>query len=319
MSTSGDAVVDGGATTPPPLEGGTEEAASTGFQFSMPSIEIPEIVIEYFIFSLKLIAPCIVIYQLYLLGKQVFAFVQTQYVCAKPNEWVVIIRNGEQQQAGIGLTCYKTPWDSVAVFPSRNVKVEVKTEQVTKEMQGIGVSTMLEWTIDRYHPLKAYKNLDLASGNFNKANDILRSMTSAIVRNQIANSTIDHIIKNRQELREAILEEMNEVVQGWGVHLCTVEVTDVKILSHSLFQDMQTKFREENIKKATLEKMVAENAIHFEQLEKNLETKKRDLQMYKIQQEASQEQQLKQTRLQIDQFSQQTALEKKELQRSHQE
>ena len=218
-------------------------------------------------------------------------------MCAKPNEWVVIIRNGEQQQAGIGLTCYKTPWDSVAVFPSRNVKVEVKTEQVTKEMQGIGVSTMLEWTIDRYHPLKAYKNLDLASGNFNKANDILRSMTSAIVRNQIANSTIDHIIKNRQELREAILEEMNEVVQGWGVHLCTVEVTDVKILSHSLFQDMQTKFREENIKKATLEKMVAENAIHFEQLEKNLETKKRDLQMYKIQQEASQEQQLKQTRL----------------------
>ena len=135
-------------------------------------------------------------------------------MCAKPNEWVVIIRNGEQQQAGIGLSCYKTPWDSVAVFPSRNVKVEVKTEQVTKEMQGIGVSTMLEWTIDRYHPLKAYKNLDLASGNFNKANDILRSMTSAIVRNQIANSTIDHIIKNRQELREAILEEMNEVVQG---------------------------------------------------------------------------------------------------------
>ena len=178
---------------------------------------------------------------------------------------------------------------------------------------------MIEWTVDRDFPLKAYKNLDLASGSFRVANDTLSCMTSAIVRNQIANSTIDHIIKNRQELREAILEEMNEVVQGWCVHLCTVEVTDVKILSSCLFKDMQTKFREENIKKATLEKMVAENAIHFEQLEKNLETKKRDLQMYKIQQEASQEQQLKQTRLQIDQFSQQTALEKKELQRSHQE
>lgn len=112
-------------------------------------------------------------------------------------------------------------------------------------MQGVGVSTMLEWTIDRHNPFKAYKNLDLASGNFNVANDILRSMTSAIVRNQIANSTIDHIIKNRQELREAILNEMKEVVTGWGVHLCTVEVTDVKVLSSGLFKDMQAKFREE--------------------------------------------------------------------------
>lgn len=132
---------------------------------------------------------------------------------------------------------------------------------------------MLEWTIDRDNPLKAYKNLDLASGSFNKANDILRSMTSAIVRNQIANSTIDHIIKNRQLVREAILNEMQEVVSGWGVHLCTVEVTDVKILSSGLFRDMQTKFREENIKKAKLERLCVENAIYFEQLDKDLESK----------------------------------------------
>ena len=149
-------------------------------------------------------------------------------------------------------------------------------------MQGIGVSSMIEWTVDRKNPMKAYKNLDLASGNFNTANETLRAMTSAIVRNQIANSTIDHIIKNRQMLREEILKEMDEVVSGWGVHLATVEVTDVKILSGGLFKDMQTKFREENVKKATLEKMVVENAIYFETLDKGLEKKKRDSQMSKI-------------------------------------
>jgi len=192
------------------------------------------------------------------------------------------MRDGEQINAGIGLNCYKSPWDSVAIFPSRLVKVEVKTEQVTVEMQGIGVSSMIEWTVDRKNPMKAYKNLDLASGNFNTANETLRAMTSAIVRNQIANSTIDHIIKNRQMLREEILKEMDEVVSGWGVHLATVEVTDVKILSSGLFKDMQTKFREENVKKATLEKMVVENAIYFETLDKGLEKKKRDSQMSKI-------------------------------------
>ena len=65
-------------------------------------------------------------------------------------------------------------------------------------MQGIEVMSMIEWTVDRNAPLKAYKNLDLASGSFRTANETLQSMTSAIVRNQVANSTIDHIIKNRQ-------------------------------------------------------------------------------------------------------------------------
>lgn len=135
---------------------------------------------------------------------------------------------------------------------------------------------MIEWTVDRDFPLKAYKNLDLASGSFRVANDTLSCMTSAIVRNQIANSTIDHIIKNRQEIREKVLDEMSEVVKGWGVHLATVEVIDVKILSSSLFKDMQAKFREENQKKATLERLVVQNTLYFEQLDKTLEKNKRD-------------------------------------------
>lgn len=134
-------------------------------------------------------------------------------------------------------------------------------------MQGIEVSSMIEWTIDREGegPMKAYKNLDVSTGNPIKANETLRAMTSAIVRNKIANSTIDEILKNRQGLREAVIKEMSEVIKGWGVHISTVEVTDVKICSGSLFKNMQTKFREENTKKATLEKLVVETDISAEQ------------------------------------------------------
>jgi len=57
---------------------------------------------------------------------------------------------------------------------------------------------------------------------------------------------------------------MTEVVKGWGVHLATVEVTDVKICSSALFKDMQTKFREQNTKKATLERLVVETEIKEE-------------------------------------------------------
>ena len=113
-------------------------------------------------------------------------------------------------------------------------------------MQGIEVCSMIEWTVDRdgEGPMKAFKNLDVSSHNPRNANETLRAMTSAIVRNQIANSTISEIIKNRQGLREAVMKEITEVAKGWGVHLATVEVTDVRICSGTLFKDMQTQFRE---------------------------------------------------------------------------
>ena len=108
-------------------------------------------------------------------------------------------------------------------------------------------------------------------------------MASAIVRNQIANSTMSQIIKNRQALREAVMQEMTEVAKGWGVHLATVEVTDVKICSSSLFKDMQTQFRETNTKKATLEKLVVETALKEETMTHEIASHKREWDTKKLQ------------------------------------
>jgi len=254
---------------------------------SMPAMPVisPEMIeklTSVTLYSLTWVVYLIVLYNMYLLGKFLYNYIMTLRVTALPNEWVVILNNGEQVKAGIGLSCFRSPWDQVAKFPSKLVKVEVKTQQVTQEMQGVEVMSMIEWTVDKNEPLKAFKNLDLASGGFKVANDTLSSMTSAIVRNQVANSTIDHIIKNRQEIREKVLKEMSEITSGWGVHIATVEVTDVKILSSGLFKDMQAKFREENIKKATLEKLVVSNTIYYDQLDKGLEKDKRDADTDKI-------------------------------------
>ena len=92
------------------------------------------------------------------------------------------------------------------------------------------MSGMLVWTINRLGkgPFNAYKNLgDLGTGNPRSANDSLTSMSSAIVRSCIANSTIQEMMTNRKLLRDAISKEMTEVVKGWGVWLETIEITGV--------------------------------------------------------------------------------------------
>ena len=189
------------------------------------------------------------LYFAYLGGMELFKYYQSLYVEAKPNEWLVVMNNGKMIQAGIGIAMNRGPFDTVAVFPSRLVKVDIRAQQVTIEMQGLEVAAMIEWTIDKNGdgPMKAFMNLgsDLSSSNPRTANAMLADMACSILRNYMANCTIDDVIKNREAMRAKILADMSGVTKGWGVHLETVEVTDVRICSGTLFKNMQTKFREQ--------------------------------------------------------------------------
>lgn len=189
-------------------------------------------------------------------------------------------------------------------------------------MQGLEVSAMIVWTINRTGdgPMKAYKNLgaDLADDVPRTANNLLTSMASAIVRNQIANSTIDEIIKNRQKLREAIKKEMDEVVTGWGVWMETIEITDVKILSGSLFKDMQCTFREDQNKTATLQKLEVDQEIRIQKENHDLTSKKRVEDARKVKRLEESSRNIKTKQQEVEAYKKQIAIQKKETERKWQ-
>ena len=261
----------------------------------------------------------ILAYILYQIGLQLKSRVMSLWVQADLNEWVVITRGGKLVQAGIGLSCFRTPFDSVAIFPSKLTKVEVQTQQITQEMQGVQVNSMLEWCVDRdgIGPVRAFQMLGLIGGNFNNANQTLRDLTSAIVRHQIANASIDQLIKERDAIRQAIIDDITEQAKGWGVHLATVEITDVRILSGSLFNNLQTQFREENNKKATLERLEVEDGIWREQMQHSLTTCKRDAEANKVERFAQMENALKRKALERKAYEEQMTLKRKQTTRAN--
>jgi flotillin len=212
---------------------------------------------------------------------ELFKYIMSLQVSGKANQWVVIVNNGKMKQAGIGLSCMVSPGDEVAIFPSKVNKIVFSTQQVTSEMSGLEVSAMICWTVNREAegPLRAYINLgkDLERATPVKSNELITQMASAIVRSRIANSTMDEILKNRQALRVAIRDEMSVITKGWGVWLETIEITDVKILSGSLFTDLQTTFREDQNKAATILKLDVETKLAKEKATYNLVQQKRDL------------------------------------------
>ena len=124
------------------------------------------------------IFPIFLAYSLYkLFFIHVYNYVMTLQVVGKSNEWVVIIRNGKQVTAGVGLSTFRHPFDNVAMFPSSVKEVQFSAEQVTTEMQGINVSATLAWSIYRMEdgPFRCYKTFgsDLKNATPHSINDKL--------------------------------------------------------------------------------------------------------------------------------------------------
>jgi len=71
------------------------------------------------------------------------------------------------------------------------------------------------------------------------------------------------------------MTEMADIVKGWGIYLETVEITDVKILSSSLFKDMQCEFRENQNFEATVKRMDVEHDIQVDKSNHKFTTDKR--------------------------------------------
>jgi flotillin len=215
-----------------------------------------------------------------LIGGSIWWYLKS-FVSSAPNEWMLVIRNGQLIHYGVGISFNKRWGDKIVKFPSKIHRVNFSAQQVTQEKQGIEISGVIIWEVFRLKdgPLKAYRNLgeDIAKQEPTCANDVLREMSSSIVRHRIANSTIESILKNRDYIRTEIKNELNKTVNGWGVWLESVEITDVKILSGSLFKHLQTEYREEQTLLSSTIKINTQNELKVKEMKQNQEQREKEI------------------------------------------
>lgn len=159
-----------------------------------------------------------------------------------PNEWLIVIKDGKQSKAGIGLKTFVMPNESVVKFPSVMQRVTFKAMNVTKEMQGVSIEGEAFWQVDPKEdgPFRCYKYMEGGSANNN-----VGMLCESIVRNELANSHLHDVLTKRDQIRDNIRAEVAPQLKGWGVQLETVELTEVKICSGKLFEDLQAEFRQE--------------------------------------------------------------------------
>jgi regulator of protease activity HflC (stomatin/prohibitin superfamily) len=203
-------------------------------------------------------------------GKHAIELAKKYWVEGKANEWILVIRNGVLVKKGVGMATLTMPGDQVVKFPTMIGQVNFIAEQVSSEMQGVRVTGMLIWSVyrDEDGPFRCYKAFgdDLLESTGPSPSVANQNMAVSIIRDRIANLTINDILKNRSKLRNGVKEEMQKIIHGWGIWLETCEVQDVKISSKSLFTNLQTEFREKSRQVAEkissdTEKIIQEEAM----------------------------------------------------------
>jgi len=121
----------------------------------------------------------------------------------------------------------------------------------------------------------------IESNNPRAANEKLIALAQSVVREAIANNTIDNIIKNRTLLTDKIRKDLAPICKGWGMFLERVDIRDVKICSGQLFSDIQSEFRLNQRKDAEIKTITSTNFLNKEKMKVELEDASRQAQIDK--------------------------------------
>lgn len=179
------------------------------------------------------------------------------FVTARPSEYLVHVRRGRlrRRSSGQGASCFKWPWDSVAVVPTSLQRLSFRADQITLERVGVEVVGLAVYRIA--DPLLAYRvlNFSFPERAQEKLEETLTSMFVGATRRLVANLAVDDCLqKRKQALADELLREIAPVVggegrpddetsKGWGVILDSIEVQEVRVLSASVFAAMQAPYR----------------------------------------------------------------------------
>ncbi len=201
------------------------------------------------------------------------------FVAAKPSEFLIRMRGGTVVTSGQGASCFKWPWDSVAIIPTTVQRLQFTADQITSEKVGVQVTGLAVYRIAE--PMIAFRmlNFSFPERAQEKLEEMLVEMFVGAVRRLVANLSVEQCLTRRKEgLASELMREIAPVVsgigrpddrtqKGWGVVIDTIEIQDVRVLSGAVFANMQARFRQEQERLAREAVLAKERAVKLNEAE----------------------------------------------------
>jgi regulator of protease activity HflC (stomatin/prohibitin superfamily) len=200
-------------------------------------------------------------------------------VSAKPSEYLVKIRRGRIVQHGPGLSVFIWPWDTYTIIPTSIQQATFVADQITAEKVGVAVTGIAVYRVA--DPLLAFRMLDFSSDGqgVEVLASTLQQMFVGAARRLVARMTVEDCLTHRKEsIAHELMNEIQPVVsgmgrpdditvKGWGVVIDTIEIQDVRILSETVFRNLQAPFRAELSLRARSCEVEQAREVHLKEVE----------------------------------------------------
>jgi len=207
---------------------------------------------------------------------------------ALPNEYLVVI--GKKSLKPI-LGGKKFKWFNRFIHvPAFVQTLKFATDNANIHYQGIEILGYASWRINPESPEKSISTLDFFNEHdpMAKTNEELKTICIEAVRHVIANMTIDDALKKKDDIAESLLVQLKYIENKWGILFDQVGIEQVRIMSDTLFHDLQSEFRSKlrlgaEISNMQTEREIAKikNETHEKNMSEKLETDQK-LEMIRI-------------------------------------
>ncbi len=198
-------------------------------------------------------------------------------IAAQPSEFLICMRAGEVVRAGQGASVFKWPWESVSVVPTTVQRLHFTADQVTREKVGVQVTGLAVYRIA--DPLIAFRMLNFSYSERaqEKLQQLLVEMFVGAARRLVSNLGVEDCLAKRKEgIAAELIREIAPVVsgsgrpedhthRGWGVIIDDIEIQDVRILSQSVFQNLQAEYRQAQERRAREAELQTQRSLEQQQ------------------------------------------------------
>lgn len=167
------------------------------------------------------------------------------FEAALPNEYLVPIgsRKGRPVLGG-----RRFRWFGFRKFlriPASIQTLQFATDNANVDFQGLGIEGFANWQINVENPATAIATLDLFDEDnpMARTNEELQLICVEAVRHVIANMTIAEAHRKKEDIAQELKRQLQQIESRWGIVFHHVGIRHVKVMSASVFNDLQAEYR----------------------------------------------------------------------------
>lgn len=196
-----------------------------------------------------------------------------RFVTVNPSDYAIVFKKGNIIKEGRGFRFFCTPRIQYVIIPGNVKNITFAADQISRENQGVEVSGFAIWKVGE--PKKIYQHFDFKQDieTMEQVSEFLKDVVESAIRHMVANMTIEEVLRKRGTIILQLKKELEYITEQWGIIVETIEIKNVRILSKTLFDNMQAKFRNAVRLEAETNSIETEKQIEEQRIQVGDETK----------------------------------------------